>query len=384
MRQRRREEFLQRLADHGVDFAVIQQNADLLYYAGTLLPSLLVFDVRQGEATLYVRRGLERAAAEVGDLPVRRFQSLTELVREMTAGRSGMRVGLELDVLPVSVFGRWQEALGSPPEDISPIVRGQRAIKDEEELLAIRDAGRVFAEAVKAVQAVLRPGVSDLELTVVAESALRKAGSQGLLRTRAFNFEMLLAHVLVGAEAAAPAVFEGPTGGVGLPYVGQGASGRLVSTDEPVLVDIATASRGYVHDGTRTLVVGSLPPRLADALTLAEEILEATRRCLRPGVLPRTCYEEAVRMAEEAGLGNHFQGYGEDRVRFLGHGVGLELDEWPVLYSGESRPLAKGMVVAVEPKFVFPGLGSVGVENTYVVTERGGEALSSLPLRPSA
>jgi Xaa-Pro dipeptidase len=382
VRHTRRRALLERLAEAGVAMAVLLQNADLLYYAGTLLPSALVLDSRRGEATLYVRRGLERAQAEVGpDLPVRPYGAFQRVADDVRTAAKGGAVGLELDVLPALLADRWRQALApSPVVDVSPLVRAQRAVKSADEIAAQRRAAVAFRAGIEAIRAALAEGVTDLELTALAALAMQRAGNQGILRTRAFNFEMIVGHVMIGPDGAAPTVFDGPTGGKGLPYVGQGASGRTVVPGQPVLVDIATAVDGYIHDGTRTFALGELSPRLARAHELALAILAAAQAHLRPGVMPGAVYAEAVAMAEAAGLGEHFLGFGPDRVRFLGHGVGLELDELPVLYPGAEAPLEAGMVVAVEPKFVFPGEGAVGVENTYVVTAAGGEALSDVPL----
>src|SRR6185369_9875851 len=88
-------------------------------------------------------------------------------------------------------------------------------------------------------------------------------------------------------------------------------------------------------------------------------------------------WERARTMADEAGLGDRFMGPPGDQARFVGHGVGLELDELPVLAPGFKAPLREGMTIAIEPKFVFPGQGAVGIENTFLVTAQGGEKLTS-------
>jgi Xaa-Pro dipeptidase len=381
VRKARRRELAERLVRQGVPVAVIMQNADLVYYAGTIVPSVLVVGEAVPDGVLYVRRGHARAVDEAGDLEVRAHPGLAGLAREVARLAGSAAVGLELDVVPYALAERWRDALGTPIADVSSVVRRQRAVKDAAEVEAIRAAGRAFAAALTALATALAPGADDLGLTRFVEGALREAGSQGLLRMRGFNFEMLPAVVVAGPDGALPAVFDGPTGGRGLPYVFQGGSGHRLGIGEPLLVDVATAVSGYVHDATRTLWLGDLAHPLERALATAEAILEESRRLLRPGRSPAEVYAEAERLAAEAGLADHFQGYRQDRVGFLGHGVGLELDEWPVLYPRAEEPLADGMVVAVEPKFVFPGIGAVGVENTFVVRESGGEALTDLPLR---
>jgi Xaa-Pro aminopeptidase len=90
-------------------------------------------------------------------------------------------------------------------------------------------------------------------------------------------------------------------------------------------------------------------------------------------------YTKAVDLAAAAGYEDHFMGCGATRIRFVGHGVGLELDEYPFLAKGQEMALAENMVVALEPKLIFPGKGVVGIENTFVVTANGLEPLTRFP-----
>jgi Xaa-Pro aminopeptidase len=126
-------------------------------------------------------------------------------------------------------------------------------------------------------------------------------------------------------------------------------------------------------------VVGELPPELARAHAVAVAIQDEVAAGLRPGAIPAELWERARGRAEREGLGDRFMGPPGDQARFVAHGVGLELDELPILAPGFREPLVAGQVLAVEPKFVFPGLGAVGVENVYAVTERGGDRLCDLP-----
>jgi Xaa-Pro aminopeptidase len=139
----------------------------------------------------------------------------------------------------------------------------------------------------------------------------------------------------------------------------------------PVCVDFALARDGYIHDQTRTLVVGSLERRLAEAHDVCRRIHDEMRDRARPGVTGEELWQRCLAMADDAGLAGHFMGFGGQQVRFVGHGLGLELDELPVLAPRQRMALEAGHVIAVEPKFFFPGAGAVGLENTYVVTNAG-------------
>lgn len=158
-----------------------------------------------------------------------------------------------------------------------------------------------------------------------------------------------------------------------------GSSWRRIGRDEPVVVDYGGGHNGYTTDETRTFVLGKLPPRLVEAYNTALQLLKVFEDGARPGVNGRDLYEECLRVVRERGLEEHFMGYRETRVKFIAHGLGLEINERPVIAEGRDEELREGMVVAVEPKFVFPGVGAVGVEVDYAITERGPERLSTFP-----
>lgn len=165
------------------------------------------------------------------------------------------------------------------------------------------------------------------------------------------------------------------------PAAPQSASRRPIQAGEPILLDIGCCIDGYTIDQTRTAVISELDDELKRAYEVSVQILRHTESLLRPGTTPESLYAEALRLADEAGLSAHFMGYGADQVRFLGHGIGLEIDEWPVLARGFAEPLEAGVVLAIEPKFTFPGRGVVGIENTYVITSSGFRTLTKSPER---
>jgi Xaa-Pro aminopeptidase len=233
---------------------------------------------------------------------------------------------------------------------------------------------RVFSE----IPSFLRAGMRELDLSAEVEYRLRKAGNEGSPRLRAFNSQFFIGLAVAGEGAAAPGAFDGPVVGQGLSaaFAG-GASERVVRAGEPVIVDFTSVHGGYVMDMTRIAVVGTLAPDLQRAFEVARAIQDELARSLRPGVPCVELWEHAKAMSEQARLGEFFMGPPGDQARFVGHGVGLELDELPVLAPGYKAPLREGQTIAIEPKFVFPGKGAVGIENTFVVTANGGEKLTS-------
>jgi Xaa-Pro aminopeptidase len=154
---------------------------------------------------------------------------------------------------------------------------------------------------------------------------------------------------------------------------------RPIDRNEPIVLDYVFAFRGYISDHTRIFSLGPLPDELQLAHTAMLELQAEIARRAVPGVASGAIYDLALAWAQERGWAEHFMGATDERVRFVGHGVGLELDEFPFLNAGQTLPLQAGMVVAVEPKLVFPGRGVVGIENTHVVTPAGLEQLGCYP-----
>ncbi len=123
--------------------------------------------------------------------------------------------------------------------------------------------------------------------------------------------------------------------------------------------------------------LGPVEARYAETHDLAVEVLHGVAAAAKPGVTGAALYDLAQ---ELAGLDREgFMGAGDERVTFVGHGIGLEIDELPLLARGWDQPFEKDQVFALEPKFVFPGEAAIGIENSYLVTESGGEALTTAP-----
>lgn len=374
------------MAAAGLDACLVTQNVGLYYWTGSMQTGYL-FIPAQGEATYYVRRSLGRATAEsaVKTAPLRSLRGFEAQLASDYAGlfADGRRpnVGADLDVLPAQLYLRLQEALPNLTlRDASAVMRTVRSVKSDYELGCIQAAAAVAAQALDAALAWLQPGMTELELMTVIEHEMRRGGHIGLMRMRGYNQEIMTGMVAAGEAAAEPSYFDGPAGGRGLtPAAPQSASRRPIRGGEPILLDIGCCIDGYTIDQTRTAVIGELDEELERAYDVSVAILRRIESQLRPGASPAALYAESLRLADEAGLSDHFMGFGADQVRFLGHGIGLEIDEWPVLARGFDEPLLPGVVLAIEPKFTFPGRGVVGIENTYVVTTDGYRTLTVSP-----
>jgi Xaa-Pro dipeptidase len=282
-------------------------------------------------------------------------------------------------VLPAARYLGYQRRLpGYRLGDCSQALRSVRAVKTGWELEQMRTAAEQVRVAAERVPSLLRAGVSEATVQADVERVLRGAGHQGQLRFRGFNQEMHYGQVLCGPSGAVPGYSDSPLCGPGPnPVLGKGPDDHLLAAGDPVIVDLVGGHQGYLADQTRTFALGPLAADLRAAYDRAVEILRAVEPEIRPGTAPSALFELAERLAERAGLGEHFMGHGAGRIRFLGHGVGMEIDEQPVLAPGFDEPMVEGNVIAVEPKFVFPGRGAVGIENMYAVTADGFETITT-------
>jgi Xaa-Pro aminopeptidase len=367
----------QALAARGLDGALILQAVDILWLTGQRQNAALWVPV-EGAPALLVRKSLARARADSPLDRVLPFPPSKELAGLLGGAR---RLGLTLDVVPVAVQQFWTRALpGVEWTDVSMLVRELRSVKSPWELERMRDTAALLSGVFREVPSFLRPGLREVDLAAELEVRMRRAGNEGSPRVRAFNQEFFMGLALAGGSAAAPSYFDGPVTGRGLSAASPlGASVDPIGRDTPVLLDYTASLEGYVTDMTRIAVCGALAPELRRAFEVARAIQDEVAAGLVPGAVPSLLFEQARARAGEAGLGDCFMGPPGAQARFVGHGIGLELDEVPVLAPGFDAPLQAGMTIAVEPKFVFPGQGVVGIENTFAVAEGGGRRFSDLP-----
>jgi len=369
------------LAARGLDAALITQNADLYYFAGTVQQSYLYVPAT-GEAVLFVGRTLERARVESALEGVEGLPAIADLPRLIRRRYGGLpaRVGLELDVLPVTRFRRLERLLPEAAfEDVGRDIVRQRAVKSLWEIERVRAAAAVADEVCAFLPGVLREGLTEVEFAGIAEAEARRLGHEGHIRMRGFNQEMFYGQLLAGTSGVVPSYPDTPLAGTGLsPAVAQGPSFRRIGRGEPVVFDFVPVRDGYIADFTRLFVVGEASGEVHRAYDAALRVQAAAVLAALPGVPCRQVWEAARTAAADAGMLESFMGRGVGQVPYVGHGVGLELDELPVL-TGSGLELAEGMVFALEPKFVLPGVGAVGVENTWVVTGDGPVRLTRAP-----
>ncbi len=376
---RRIEQFQQHLAAAGLDGALILQNTDLFYLAGTVQQAHLYVPAA-GTPVLMVRKSLARARAESALERIVALKSPRQIADILkTHGHSWpTRLGMELDVIPAALYLQYKRLFeGSELTDISPGLRQVRAVKSDYELDLMREAARQADAVAGTVRDIAREGMTEVELAGRVEAEARRRGHQGIVRMRMWGGELFYGHLLAGPPATVPSFLASPTGGTGVsPAVAQGAGFDRIKPGEPILLDYVFAWQGYIADHTRIFALGDLPPDLLEAHQAMLDLQDVLSRQARPGTRAGDLYDTAVEWAADRGWGQWFMGADDQRIRFIGHGVGLELDEYPFLAKGQDMSLEAGMTIALEPKLIIPGRGVVGIENTHVVTAGGLEALT--------
>jgi len=373
--------FQERLAANGVDGAILLQKTDLYYLSGTDQDAHLWVPAHD-IPLLMVRKSLERAQEDSTIeeiIPLPGFSRVPELIRKHTK-KLPKRLGLELDILPSRLYISYRKLFPDAEiVDISPLIRGVRMVKSDYEVSCITKAADMADRMYEKVPGFLAESKTETDLALRLEGFYRGKGHPGLVRTRSFNMECLYGHVMAGKSGAVASNSPGPTGGKGLgPFYSQSAGKDKIGKHEPVFVDYAANVEGYIADQARIFSQGNLPEKFHRAHNVMLEVQETLTEKGRPGVRAGDLYNLALKIADQAGLEEGFMGY-PDPVPFVAHGVGLEIDEWPIIGRNSETILEESMVMALEPKFIFPGEGVVGIENTWVVTQRGMIKLNRFP-----
>lgn len=372
------ERFQERLREADIQAALILQKADLFYFSGTCQDAHLLIPAH-GEPLLMVRKSFERALEDSAldkIIAVRSLKDISSSIAGVIKGKG--RIGLELDVLTANLFFRYKKLL-EPLEivDVSGTIREIRMIKTPYEIECLKESARLTTEIFREIPNLIKEGMTEIELAARIDLFMRVRGHHGTARSRAFNNDSP-PHILSGWNSAYPSFFDGPTGGAGLgPSLPVGPSFKKIGRNEPILIDFTTVLNGYMVDNTRIFSIGPLSDKLVEAYNTSLEIKRRFVKEAKPGSDGKELYHIALSMAEKSGFAGHFMGYGNS-VSFVGHGVGVELDELPVIAKNINIVLQPGMVFALEPKFIFPDEGTVGIEDTFVVTESGLEQFTTL------
>ena len=360
----------------GWEMAAIVGKVPLYYFTGTMQDGLLL--IPQGsDAVFWVRQSYERAQEESFLPDLRQMRSYRDVAAGM--GPFPREVYLETDLMPVAQLQRIQKHL--PFTDIQSVdaqVSAVRAVKSPYELALMERAGKIHRHVLEdLVPDMLVEGIDEVSFACDLYSVMVKEGHQGIIRFGMFN-EMLLGQIGFGTSSISPICVDTPGGVSGMhPSVPQmGCREKKLGKGDLVVIDIGCGVNGYQTDKTLSYMFGKpIPDYAIREHEHCVGIQDRLAAQLKPGAVPSEIYRNIMADLEPEFLKN-FMGYGNRRVKFLGHGIGLWIDETPVIAEGFDEPLEEGMVFALEPKKGIPDVGLVGIENTFAVSPQGGRPLT--------
>ena len=376
----------QRLAAGGLDAALLVYSRNVLYYTGTAQPSCLA--VTPGDYTLYVRSGYEFALQDVfldrGKLAEeRRIEKVLAGLRDRQKNRPS-KIGAELDILTAEQFEAFRKTVpGVEFVNISPVTLEQRKVKEPGEIEKLRRACDAVHAGHEAVLTTLREGVTELELAAAVENAHRLSGHEGIFFIRLPDFFMSRGPIGAGPNLSRISGVVYTITGVGLsPAVPAGPSRRPIKRGETVVVDIPTLVDGYHADQTRTYCIGKAGQDVralyGDLLAVADHLIAT----IRPGMTGRDVSRTARQKADDLGRGREFMSFGGGKAsRILGHGIGLELNEPPILSEYDTGTIPEGCVVALDMHMMTEGGIVVKLEDMLRVGRDGNEILTKTPRR---
>lgn len=383
MSSKRIKELQDRMTRASIDAAIISYSRDLLYYAGTAQPGVLL--VTPDDFHLYVRSGYDFAARDTwldrgAVSSERRLESVASKLREWAKKKGS--VGMELDTMPADSYLEWQKSLREfRIIDISPLILQQRKLKDEKEVACIRQACQIMDMGHRRALEVLREGVTELELSAGVEDAHRRAGHEGLTFFRRPDFFMSRGPIGSGANLLKVSGVVYTITGVGLSAaMPVGPSLKKIERGEPIIIDLPTVYHGYHCDQTRTYVIGKASAGIRSLYYGLKHISDYVIACISPGKKCKEVFQLAWERAEELKLERCFMSFGErQNTSFIGHGIGLECNELPMLSSNDDTVLEAGCTLALDMHMLDPEEGAVKLEDIILVTDIGAEILTVSP-----
>lgn len=378
--QQRRLGLLRRaMADAGIGRALVSSPANLYYLTGRVYRGYLYLEADSDRVLYLVRRPnhLEGDGVHLIAKPA----EINGVLARSGAG-AGVPLALELGFMPYADTLRLCKALEqeAPAGDITPLLRAVRAVKTEAEMSLLRTSGRKQTEVYSRIPHLYQEGMSDIELQIEIERQSRLEGCLGQFRVAGTEMEIFMGNVLTGRNADTPSPYDFAMGGAGLdPSLPVGADGTVIRPGQPVMVDVNGNYTGYMTDMTRCYGCGEMAADVVRANQLSADICRELSGMMTPGTPAADLYNRALEMARQAGMEDFFMGH-RSHAGFVGHGVGIEINELPVIAPRSRDILQAGNVIALEPKFVLPGIGAVGIENTYIVhSQAPGEQITLAP-----
>lgn len=370
----RRDKIRALMAQQGIDAALITCNVNLIYTYGRVVSGYLYLPLN-APARLFIKRPNDIEGEHIH--PIRKPEQIIELLKECGLPLP-TKLMLEGDELPFREYNRLAACF--PETEVVPcgtaLIRQARSIKTPIEIEMFRRSGAAHTKAYEQIPSVYQPGMTDCQLSIEIERLMRLEGCLGIFRVFGQSMEIFMGSLLAGDNAAVPSPYDFALGGKGIdPSLPGGVSGTLLQEGQCFMVDMGGNFYGYMGDMSRVFSIGKLPEQAYAAHQTCLEVQEAVAAMAKLGTVCEDMYNKAVEIVTKAGFADYFMGV-EQKAKFIGHGIGLEINEMPVLAPRMKQELEPGMVFALEPKIVLPGIGPVGIENSWAVTTDGLEKLT--------
>ncbi|MBA4391021.1 MAG: aminopeptidase P family protein [Syntrophus sp. (in: bacteria)] len=356
------------MEEASLDGAFFHYKIDYYYLSGTMQDVLLFVPI-DAEPILFVKKELSRARKESPIEQIIHYRYAKDILPYLPSIK---RVGIQLDVIPYNDVVKFKKLLGDVElVDVSPLTKELRKRKSPFEITLMEKAAAISKKVYAQVPRLLREGMSEIELAGLMEAYAKPLGHEGLLRVRSLNWEAYTWHILSGRTGGLVSQADSPMGGLGLsPAFPVGASLKKIRKNEPILIDFGICYHGYQVDETRMFAIGSMPDLFVKAYEACKEIHYRVLDKALEGVTSKELFQYSLELAHKMGYADHYLGYKKHQVRFLAHGIGIEIAEFPFITASHTYPIEDGAVIAIEPKMVFPGKGACGIENT-VLFEHG-------------
>lgn len=357
---------------------------NIYYFSGSFANGVFWLPL-EGDPVLFCRRGIERARMESPLSQIHTFNSYRDIETIMNGLGANLpeQIAAEMNGLPWTLAKSLTKHL--PGQAFLPgdrILGMCRARKSEWEIAILREAGSRHCRCLtERLPQQLHEGMSELDIAHKISDIFYGEGHHGIIRMENFGEEAFLGHIAIGDSGNYPSVFNGPVGlrGVHPATPCMGSAEVKWKTGQPLTVDNGFTLAGYMTDKTQVYWLGdreTLPEKGREAQEFCIDLQGQVAELLRPGILPSDIWAHCLAKVEKSPWKDGFMGLGGNKVSFVGHGIGLAVDEYPVLAKGFDLPLEEGMTLAIEPKIGIPDFGMVGVENTFEVTKSGGKSLT--------
>ena len=361
-----------------IDGILLATNANVYYTTGRFFRGY-VYLPAQGDPVYFIIRPNGYDLAGVRAFYVRKPEQIPDVMAENAIDIPAV-LGLDEDSLSYTETMRVRAVFPDATYvNAGPVMRRARMQKTPLELKLMQIDGLHQAAVYKRLPHLYREDMTDVEFQIEIERVLRLEGALGYSRMSGRLMEINLGSVLYGENADTPTPYEFALGGGGTdPSLPVGADGSIMHAGHTVMVDMNGGFNGYQSDMTRVWRRGDIPELAYKAHECSRAILRRLEQIGRPGFAVSALYEEAMKIVEAEKLADYFMGHIQ-KAGFIDHGVGIELNEQPAITPRSRESLLENMTIALEPKFVIPGVGAVGVENTYIVTADGLRSITPFP-----